>query len=182
MVDVRGPRSAEVGFTLIEMLIVIAMIGILAAIALPMFLTESRKAKGNTEVHSYFADLHTRLANYLSENGQYPADTDQSEATTWPVTPGVAQQAIYPWPASWDNLRMSHSAESNVYCGYTWVTGLANDATNIGPIATSFGFTVPTIDWYYIIAHCDLDGNPGVDTYYFASNIDPTVLSQNEGN
>jgi hypothetical protein len=69
-----------------------------------------------------------------------------------------------------------------VYCGYTWVTGLANDAANIGPDAAArFGFTAPVTDWYYLLAKCDMDGDPAEFSWYFASSANPEVQKSNEG-
>jgi hypothetical protein len=74
-----------------------------------------------------------------------------------------------------------------VYCGYTWVTGLANDPANIGAIAKAnpplgFGFTTaPATDWYYLLAKCNMDSDASVFSYYFSSSTDQRIQKLNEG-
>jgi len=63
----------EKGFTLIELLIVIAIIGILAAIAIPMYRTQTIKAK-LTEVTNAISNVASALAAYRQENGSWPGD------------------------------------------------------------------------------------------------------------
>ncbi len=58
-------------FTLIELLIVVAIIGILAAIAVPNFLGAQIRAK-NSRVQSDFASLRTALESYNIDNNGYP--------------------------------------------------------------------------------------------------------------
>ena len=135
-------RHSPRGFTLIELMLVVAVVAILAAIAIPVFTSTSRKAKGESEVNAYFQDFRTRLEQYHQENGVYPATI--GEGTFHPATQTAQRRTIFPLPATWTALRLRPSSSTDVYCGYTWVTGLAASSTNVGPIATSsFGFTAP---------------------------------------
>lgn len=64
----RFVRSRTSGFTLIELVMVIAIVGILAAIALPSYQTYIYRAKA-AEVIVVLDKLHTVLAGFQSEKG-----------------------------------------------------------------------------------------------------------------
>ena len=62
----------EKGFTLIELLIVIAIIGILAAIAIPMYKSQTIKAK-LTELTNSMSATASAISAYKMQEGKWPA-------------------------------------------------------------------------------------------------------------
>ena len=63
------------GFTLIELMVVIAIIIILAAIAIPNYLSMTARAK-KSRVASDFAAIATALETYKTDWNMYPVQTD----------------------------------------------------------------------------------------------------------
>lgn len=73
------------GFTLIELMVVIAIIIILAAIAIPNYLTMTKRAK-NSRLASDMSTLATVLETFKTDWGAYPASTALGvSVTTSPV-------------------------------------------------------------------------------------------------
>src|SRR5688572_20234593 len=68
VVTVRDRRR---GFTLLELMIVVALIAILATLVIPSFFSESNRAKAESEVAAVFAELRTKEEAYKVEKGVY---------------------------------------------------------------------------------------------------------------
>lgn len=67
--------SNKTGFSLVELMIVIVIIGILAAIGLPMYFNHTYSAK-RTEAISALGSIKSELKYYYVENGYYPIVTE----------------------------------------------------------------------------------------------------------
>lgn len=87
------------GFTLIEVLIAVAIVGILAAIALPSYQAHLRKGR-RADAQSFMMDLASRQQQYLLDARQYALDatfvttlgatTPTTVATYYTLTVGPA--------------------------------------------------------------------------------------------
>jgi type IV pilus assembly protein PilA len=68
-------RHLEKGFTLIELMIVVAIIGILAAVAIPAYQDYIARSQVSEAV-SLMGSGKTPLAEYIADRGTWPAVTD----------------------------------------------------------------------------------------------------------
>lgn len=85
--------KAQKGFTLIELMIVVAIIGILAAVALPAYQDYTARAKV-TEVMLQVDSCKTAVSEFLQANGSFPTDANaagcNSTVTTKYMAAGTA--------------------------------------------------------------------------------------------
>ncbi|HHN1668628.1 TPA: pilin, partial [Pseudomonas aeruginosa] len=67
-------KAAQKGFTLIELMIVVAIIGILAAIAIPAYQDYTARAQ-LSEAMTLASGLKTKVSDIFSQDGSCPANT-----------------------------------------------------------------------------------------------------------
>jgi len=67
--------KAKKGFTLIELMIVVAILGILAAIAIPTYMDYTKRAKVS-EAISLLSGVANAIAEYHTSQGQMPTSLD----------------------------------------------------------------------------------------------------------
>ncbi|TMQ02455.1 MAG: type II secretion system protein [Deltaproteobacteria bacterium] len=172
----RPRHHAPAGFTLLEIMVVVVLIGILAAVTVPSWIRESRKARGDSEVYPMFAEIGAKQEQYKLDNGVYLA---AALCPTAPSKAGIDFNATCVTGASaWVTLRVN-APESKIRCTYVVAAGAAG--ITLTPPA---GFTVanqPVGPWYYVVATCDLDGAGGTSSAYFQSSTDTLVQKTNYG-
>jgi type IV pilus assembly protein PilA len=107
------------GFTLIELMIVVAIIGILAAIAIPNFMRFQLKAKAG-EGKTNLAAIRTAEESYMAEFGTYIA-----QVTAIPVTAPLSMKVEWPRGGGGGFSTIGWAPEGAVYYQYAAATGLS---------------------------------------------------------
>jgi type IV pilus assembly protein PilE len=77
----RGRKTG--GFTLIELMIAVAIVGILVAVALPQYTGHLRKSR-RAEMQAYMMDIAQRQKQYFIDNRGYAATTTTLNGPTLP--------------------------------------------------------------------------------------------------
>jgi type IV pilus assembly protein PilA len=84
-------KPGQKGFTLIELMIVVAIIGILAAVAIPAYQDYIARSQVS-EAFSMTSGMKTTIAEYGQINGAYPDSTATPATTPLPVDLAVVGQ------------------------------------------------------------------------------------------
>ena len=74
------------GFTLVEIMIVVVIIAILAAIAIPSYQSQLRKGR-RADAQAFMMDLAQKQAQYLLDARQYAVDPDAVKTLGYPTMP-----------------------------------------------------------------------------------------------
>jgi prepilin-type N-terminal cleavage/methylation domain-containing protein len=162
-------RASEAGFTLLEVTVCVALVGTLAAIALPSIVSSARASETKSEVNAVMGELRIRERAYMAEKMLY-LSTGANENDMFPATPSTSPQSLSSVPASWSALRVRLPATAT--CSYVVVAG--TPTSSAGTIATTtFAYVKPTKnDWFYVLAKCTEEGKT---TYYFSSDTDTAI-------
>lgn len=169
-------RSTSHGFSIVELMIAVAVMGVLAKLVIPMFSTDSNKSKARAEVGAMFAELQTKEQQYKLDHADFV------EAAACPATPTTQPQDATGCVASgqpWADLRVL-LPETKLMCSYQIYAGDA-DSTPTPPSPFDSYTTTSNRAWFYIIATCDTDGDSTVNSTYYTSSWDTRIRAANEG-
>lgn len=144
-------RSA--GFTTIELLIGVAIVGILAALAIPTFKSYVYKSRVNEAV-TVLNEIKTRQETYRSRHGRYAEVSGNGEWNAAVYTPAAVpgQQAVA-WPSGpeWEELGLT--SPLRVRFRYATVAGLPGTDPPASSSLSDQDF------WFVAQAEGDLDGD-----------------------
>ncbi|HEX8953673.1 MAG TPA: prepilin-type N-terminal cleavage/methylation domain-containing protein [Polyangia bacterium] len=180
------------GFTLIELMIVVAIIGVLAVVAgtaYRRYMDSGRTA----EAMAMLGEIRAKEEAYRAEYSQYAGWSGGSEtaANSLPAvdnttcTTGSTKEpcpkAIPSTNAIWSALGIN-AGRNSLYCGYILNSGPVGSSVAGGIGQGLLGTTAQTIPWWYAVAICDNDGNPGDgnNATFATASITTVVSTQNE--
>jgi len=115
------------GFTLIELLVVIIIIGILSAIAIPVFLNQRKKAV-DASIKSDLRTIANEYETYFTDAQTYPAPAEATQAggAGGDVTVGTSGNTV---SVSQNNAFTARAGDANEFCIQITNAG-GTDATN----------------------------------------------------
>ena len=137
-------KNIQKGFTLIELMIVVAIIGILAAIAIPAYSDYTERAKVSELVTAGSA-CKASVSEFFQSEGAYPADIDEA---------GCSAQTT----DKISGLTLGAAGEITVSSSIAGVTGdyvlVPAEALPAGSGVLEWACTASTLDAKYRPANC----------------------------
>jgi prepilin-type N-terminal cleavage/methylation domain-containing protein len=159
--------SPQAGFTLLEMMIVVALIAVLAAIAIPAFSGESKKARAESEVMPFLVEIGNKQEAFAQTHPGY-----QSTLQWFTIPAGT-----------WTDLRIEPPNDKG-RCIYFTRGGDASEAAGNLPdaelAACNISYDPPAMNFYYALAMCDMDGD-GINSCYMISSDNSTLTKIRPG-
>ncbi|SDT89547.1 pilin [Geopseudomonas guangdongensis] len=111
--------QVQKGFTLIELMIVVAIIGILSAVALPAYQNYTRKSSDNACMAEAKAYTNTVLAALLDPSGAQPVPDSNAAACTSITKPTALTTPVVAVINNGNNAKVSCDLEKGGTCAFT---------------------------------------------------------------
>jgi prepilin-type N-terminal cleavage/methylation domain-containing protein len=177
----RVRRASAQGFSLMELMTVVIIVGVLSAVAIPSFSNYIYKSR-TTEAIEFLGVIRLREESYRSEFGAYcptfaPGGySGLSEFTNFVPDPSTTKRDTKVFNSTQQWLQLGARPSGPVRFGYAVAAGTPSDAPS------EAGWTTATADfWFVARAVCDLDGNNTYGTFEIYSPTKNVFIGNSAG-
>ena len=195
-------RHRQLGFTIVELITVVTIIGVLAAIAIPSFMRWKRQGY-KAEAQTFLGKAALMQEQYRSEFGFYLSCPSNQQ--NWPalLSGGEPTKKDVASNACWQALGLQtqggtgSTVETQLACSYSIYGGPASawgpDPQQTSPAGGSalpsvyqgtLGASAPLAKWYVLIGECDLDAHAdgtGNNSLFLRNSLTASLGEVNPG-
>ena len=146
-------KALQKGFTLIELMIVVAIVGILAAIALPAYQDYIARSKVS-EAMTFLSTAKTSVSEYVASNNGVPADANAAGIDTAPSNSNYLSAMGYAGAGSTEVIISATLANINASLNSDKIGLQGTVNTTNGTVEWSCVTNAATTDYKYLPANC----------------------------